>query len=106
MNPETLLPTKDEFFLHIKTINYTALIMKSAFQVHPVTLLPQDHGWLLKDRKLEVQWMDEPFIPPNLKEITSCKCKKGRCGHRRCKCVNVGLLCSDICNCIYRLRKS
>ena len=74
--------------------------MKSAFQLHPVTLLPQDHGWLVKDRKLEVQWMDQPFIPPSLCEITSCKCKKGRCGNRKCKCVNAGLLCSDVCNCI------
>ena len=74
--------------------------MKSAFQLHPVTLLPQDPGWLLKDGKLEVQWTDQPFIPPSLSEITSCKCKKGRCGNRRCKCVNVGLLCSDVCNCI------
>ena len=100
INPETLPPTKDECFLHLKRSNYTALIMKSAFQLHPVTLLPQDHGWLLKDGKLEVQWMNQPFIPPSLREITSCKCKKGRCGNRRCKCVNVGLLCSDVCNCI------
>ena len=74
--------------------------MKSTFQLHPVTLLPQDHGTLLKDGKLDVQWMDQPFIPPSLSEITSCKCKKGRCGNRRCKCVNVGLLCFDLCNCI------
>ena len=33
--------------------------------------------------------MNQPFIPPSLREITSCKCKKGRCGNRRCKCVNV-----------------
>ena len=43
--------------------------------------------------------MDQPFIPPSLSEITSCKFKKGRCGNRRCKCVNVGLLNSDVCNC-------
>ena len=75
-------------------------MMKSAFQLHPVTLFPQDHGWLLKDRKFEVQWMDQLLIPPPLSEITCCKCKKGRCGNWRCKCVNVGLLCSDVCNCV------
>ena len=31
INPETLLPTKDEFFLQLKRSNYSALIMKSAF---------------------------------------------------------------------------
>ena len=100
INPETLSPTKDELFLLIKWSNCTALMMKSAFQLHPVTLFPQDHGWLLKDRKFEVQWMDQLLIPPPLSEITSCKCKKGRCGNWRCKCVNVGLLCSDVCNCV------
>ena len=74
--------------------------MKSTFQLHPVTLLPQDHGCLLKDGKIEVQWMDQPFIPQSLSEITSCKCKKGRCGNRRCKCGNVGLSRSDVCKCI------
>ena len=54
--------------------------------------------WLLKDGKLEVQWMDQPFIPPSLCQITSCKCKKGRCGNRRVKGVNVGLLRSDVYN--------
>ena len=75
-------------------------MMKSVFQLHTVTLLPQDHGCLLKYGKIEVQWMDPPLIPQSLSKITSCKCKKGRCGNRRCKCVNVGLLCSDVCNCI------
>ena len=42
--------------------------------------------------------MDQPFILPSLSEITSCKCKKGRCGNRRYKCVNVCLLCSNGCN--------
>ena len=37
---------------------------------------------------------------PSLSKITSCKCKKGRCDNRRCKCVNVGFLCSDVYNCI------
>ena len=69
MNLETLSPTKDEFFLLIKQSNYTALIRKLAFQLHPVTLFPRDHHWLLKDKKLEVQWMDQPFIQSSLSEI-------------------------------------
>ena len=44
INPETLSPTEDELLLHTKRSNYAALIMKSAFQLHPVKLLPQDHG--------------------------------------------------------------
>ena len=44
INPETLPPTKGEFFVHLKRSNYTALIMKLTFQLQPVTLLPQDHG--------------------------------------------------------------
>ena len=78
INPEIIPPIKDEFFLHIKRSNYTALIIKSAFQLHPVARLPQNHGWLLKDGKLEVQWMDQPFTPLSLYEIASCKCKRGR----------------------------
>ena len=41
-----------------------------------------------------------------MSEITSCKCKKGRCGSRRCKYVHVGHLCSDVCNCIDCERES
>ena len=52
--------------------NYIALIMKSAFQAHPVTLLPQDHDWLLKDGNLKSQWVDQPFIRPSLSQTTSC----------------------------------
>ena len=74
INPEKLPPAKEEFFLHIKWSNYTALIMKSAFPSHPPTMLS------------------------SFSEITYSKCKKGRCGNQRCKCVNVGLLCW--CNCI------
>ena len=72
INPEKLPPTKEEFFLHIKWSNYTALIMKSAFPSHPPTMLS------------------------SFSEITYSKLKKGRCGNQRCKCVNVGLLCSDV----------
>ena len=64
--------------------------MKSAFQLHHLTRLPQDHGCLLKDGKIQLQWMDQPFVLSFLSEITSCKCKEGRCENRRCKCVNVG----------------
>ena len=70
--------------------------MKSAFQLYPVKPLSQDHAFQLKDGKREVQWMDKPFIPPSLSEKISMKSDtKGSCGNRRCKCVNVGLLCAN-----------
>ena len=43
--------------------------MKSTFQLHHVTLLPQDHGCQLKDGKIEVQWIDQPFNPSSSNEI-------------------------------------
>ena len=44
-------------------------MMKSAFQLHHVTLLPQDHGCQLEDGKIEVKWMDQPFNESAIQSI-------------------------------------
>ena len=71
INPETLPSTKNEFFLPMKRSNYE-IKDEISIPITPRTLLPQDHGCQLKDGKIEVQWIDQPFSPSSLNEITSC----------------------------------
>ena len=78
INPETLPLIKNEFFLPIKRSKYE-INDEISIPITPCNTA-SSRSWLLI--------------------ITSCKYKKGRCGNQRCKGGNVGLLCSNVCNCI------
>ena len=49
--------------------------------------------------ELHFHWMDQEPAPKALMELVSCKCKTG-CSGRRCSCHKVGLMCTDVCDCI------
>lgn len=57
-----------------------------------------DHGWLIEDNQVKVNWMSLPVAPDSILAFVKCSCRKG-CSNNRCSCNKASLSCSDLCNC-------
>ena len=84
-------PTKDALALHLLRSGYQASIWMSACSSHIDLPRLEDHGWVVKDGKVEPLWITKPTI----KDVFHCT--EGRCVS--CKCSNAGLKCTRHCTC-------
>ncbi len=98
--PETqnLPPTSDALCKHIQRANYQAYIWKNALDGEKFVPLPDGHGWLIIDKKLYIDWMDNDPAPVAVLENISCGCTKD-CSSRQCGCNKSGFQCTDACRC-------
>ncbi|CAC5376850.1 unnamed protein product [Mytilus coruscus] len=93
-----LLPrTKDAMLKHMKRANFQAKIWKSALE-HNTVPSPNNHGWIVKNDLISINWLDQPPALDALSILISCSCIAG-CAHKRCSCVRQGLSCTDSCKC-------
>lgn len=95
----SLPPTRDALEKHANRANYQSAIWRKALEKDCEIPSPHGHGWNVKEGELFIHWMDQEPAPKALMELVSCKCKTG-CNGRRCSCHKVGLLCTDVCECI------
>ena len=59
-----------------------------------------NHGWDLIDGTLPRAIMTEKLPAPEFSvDLTSCKCKKSKCGTKMCSCLRNGLKCTEVCLC-------
>ncbi|CAC5416585.1 unnamed protein product [Mytilus coruscus] len=92
-----LPPTKDAMLKHMKRANFQAKIWKSALE-HNTVPSPNNHGWIVKNNLISINWLDLPPALDALLILISCSCKAG-CANKRCSCVRQALSCTDGCKC-------
>ena len=99
---ETLPPTKDALFLHIKRADYQTLVWKKAQQPAPQLPSVEYFGWYLPESGGLKAWLitTEPVSAACL-ALTSCGCPPtGRCCEtRQCTCTRQALACTGACPC-------
>ena len=98
-DPQKLPPTKDALYLHFARANYQVREWKSALNIDYEQLDPDGKGWTTENNILNIKWMNQKPAPESILEFVSCQCRKNACKTGLCRCRNVNLLCSDICNC-------
>ena len=65
---------------------------------------PDGHGWVLESEELKPLWLNQPEAAKVCKELVRCYCQSER-GCRHCKCVKLGLACTERCRCFCSLHK-
>ena len=93
---ECLPPCKANSTLHTKRANYQAGIWRRSLIANPVTPSPCDHGWVMKNGNLIIQWMAVQPAPQEVLELLYCSCKRS-CDKRKCCCLVASLPCTDMC---------
>lgn len=96
---EDLPPNKDCLHLHIRRVNYQALIWKKSFDAIINAPDPAQHGWLINREHIEIQWMSIRAAPDELLQFVNCGCKTG-CESNRCGCKRANLHCTELCKCV------
>ena len=96
---KSLPPNDDSMAQHTKRANYQAGVWRLC--LIPMTELPppQDHGWLLHNNKLPIQWLTKPSAPPELLQLNNCKCEVSNCLGGRCSCNKANMKCTPLCMC-------
>ena len=92
-----LPPTSAALQYHLKRANYQAFLWKKALQAR-IDQEPVNHGWQLKEGRLEIVWTDLAPAPQAVMELVCCGCR-GTCQTRRYSCVGNGLPCTEVCTC-------
>ena len=64
-------------------------------EVNPKIPEPEGHDWKLDERKLVVDWMNDPPAPDAVMEFLSCICTPA-CVNPICVCIVNGLRCTDV----------
>ena len=64
-----LPPCQDALRMHIRRVNYQALIWYQADKPTPVIPHPDQHGWVESDGNLEISWTDGPLLPQELIDV-------------------------------------
>ena len=95
---QQLPPTRDGLPKHICRANYQAAIWKRSLESHHEIPSPAENGWKIVNEQLKIDWNDLPSALDALLELLSCSCNK-ECANNRCSCFNIGLPCTDVCNC-------
>ena len=96
IDPESLPPFSSTLGLHIKRANYQAGIWKNALVAKPIIPNPYDHGWILEDNELAVQWLGSKPAPDEVLSLISCVCKR-TCKEKTCCCLQPKLKCTTLC---------
>ena len=92
-------PTSDLLFLHSQRANFQAFIWKHAHIAFLYLPSFTEHGWLVIDGNVVIDWMNKPIAPDSVLNFIKCKCTTG-CKNNRCSCVKALLNCTDLCGCV------
>ena len=56
-------------------------------------------SWKYDSGKLIADWIDFPEASSAVHDLIKCRCNPDKGCHRRCKCVNAPLPCTELCMC-------
>lgn len=94
---ENIPPTQAALRQHIKRAMYQAHVWNLALVIRPQLPSPSDWGWVNSDDGWQPLWTTLPEASQSCYELLHCGCKKGCCGH--CKCKKAELKCTALCAC-------
>ena len=97
-NEESMPCTQDVLSKHLDRSNYQAAIWRKALTptIHPPDIT--NHGWIIQDGFVSINWMALPPAPDGILENVNCGCKTG-CSSNRCSCFKENLTCTPLCRC-------
>ena len=95
----TLPPNFDSLLLHIKRSNYQSNIHRNCLENYICAPSPSEHGWIISDNNICVQWGTLPIAPDFLQKHISCACLKTACSSKKCTCKLKNSVCSEFCSC-------
>ena len=81
---------------HIQCVNLQTAVWRRCLDARPDVMSPDQHGWIVKDNHISIDWMDGNPVPEELLVLTKCSCNSG-CSSNRCSCRTAGLPCTDAC---------
>ena len=55
-----------------------------------------NHGWVLEEKEIEIEWATMKPAPDHLLEFVNCGCKTG-CDSNSCGCNRANLQCTELC---------
>ena len=97
--PQKLPPTRDALLCHCKRVSYVTALVKRSLENSPQVPSPVNHGWIMENNMLTIDWMLLPIAPPNVLDLISCNCSKTMCRTQACVCRSHCLKCTDLCGC-------
>ena len=83
---------------------YQANIWFTSHERMPLIPSPEGKGWVLESNQLKPVWMTKPVAAKVCKELVRCHCQSEK-GCRFCKCIKLGLTCTERCRCFCSLHK-
>ena len=95
---ERLPPCSDSLIQHLKRANYQCKVWKNSLNPYPTLGSPSDNGWMISDIGLEPLLMTQDGAPKEIKELSSCECKKSKCSNK-CSCKSLNMVCTEACLC-------
>ena len=95
---ENIPPTKDALLQHILRVIYQASIWFTSHERMPLIPSPEGKGWVLESNQLKPVWMTKPVAAKVCKTLVRCHCQSEK-GCRFCKCIKLGLTCTERCRC-------
>lgn len=78
-----LPPCQDALRQHTKRANYQAAIWRRALFANHDVPSPENHGWIIQEEKLSLNWMLLPPAPAALLDLIMCGCT-GNCSTGHC----------------------
>lgn len=94
-----LTSTSDALLQHMKSTAYEAVHLKSSGVGKTAVPFHDRHGWKKESGKLKIDWLSQPYTPPQIAEFTVWKCQKTRCQGGQCSCLSAGLPCTSAYAC-------
>lgn len=94
-----LPPNNDSLLMHTKRANFQCNIYRRCLECFINTPRPSEHGWLVTDNTIKIQWGNLPIAPDYLLKHISCSCLKTACSTKKCTCKSNNAFCSEFCSC-------
>ncbi len=66
MNPNNIPPCRSVFINKAVRCNYVAYVWKHAHLTNPFAASSEDHGWVLKGNKYNINWFDCDRLPEGI----------------------------------------
>ena len=102
---ENIPSTKDSLLQHIHRVIHQVSIWFTSHERMPLIPSPDGRGWVLESNPLKPVWMTKPEAAKVCKELIRCHCQSEK-GCRHCKCIKLGLACTERCRCFCSLQKN
>ena len=97
---EELLPPNDDCLKrHLQRANYQAFVWKSCLSQFIPNVNVNDHGWIVTDDLISINWKTRNVAGDLLFQSIFCKCKTG-CKKMQCVCRKNKMNCSLMCQCL------